>query len=103
MMLFNIAGLVNWNSGGGYGMNCDEWVSMFAEYELTNELSCKKYKGIFGGKHIHYLRIGRLESKCLVKTQMSDKNLKPPKISRMNISRLMSDIVSKILIFFSVF
>ena len=38
MMLFDIAGLVNRNSGGGYGMNCDEWVSMFGEYELTNEL-----------------------------------------------------------------
>ena len=93
MMLFDIAGLVNQNSGGGYGMNCDEWVSMVGEYELTNELSRNKCKGIFGGKRIHYLRIGRFESKCLVKTQMSDKNLKPPKISRMEISRLMSDKV----------
>ena len=97
MMLFDIAGLVNQNSGGRYKVNSDEWVSMFAEYELTNELSRTLCKEVFGGKRIYYLRIGRSESRVPVRTQMIDQNLKPPKISRMKISRLMSDTVSKIL------
>ena len=97
MMLFDIAGLVNQNSGGGYKVNSDEWVSMFAKYELTNELSRTLCKEVFGGKCIYYLRIGRSESRVPVRTQMIDQNLKPPKISRMKISRLMSDTVSKIL------
>ena len=39
MLLFDIASLVNQIGGRGYGMNCDERVSIFGEYELTNDLS----------------------------------------------------------------
>ena len=70
MLLFEIAGLVTRNSGGGHVVRVDKWVSMFGEYELTNELSRNTISGIFGGKPTYYLRVGRSESPFLVKEKM---------------------------------
>ena len=38
MVIFEIAGLVS-QKGEGYVVRGDEWVSMFGEYNLTNEIS----------------------------------------------------------------
>ena len=70
MLLFEIAGLVNRKSGGGHVVRVDKWVSMFGEYELTNELSCNTISGIFCGKPVYYVIVGRSESPLLLKEQM---------------------------------
>ena len=98
MLIFEIAGLVTRKSGGGHVVRVDKWVSMFGEYELTNELSRNSISGVFGGKPTYYLRVGRLESPFLVKEQMRNERLKPPRISRMKLSRIMQDTVSNVLI-----
>ena len=96
MVLFEIASLVNRKSGGWYVVRMDKWMSMFGEYELTNELSHNRIGRIFGGKPTFYLRVGRSKSPFMLKEQMQNQNLKPPRISKMELLRIMNDIVSTV-------
>ena len=98
MLLFDIAGLVTRNSGGGYSIKVDKWISMFGEYELSNEISRNSFRDLFGGASIYYLRIGKPKSRFVVKEQMRNKELQPPRISKTKLSRLMRNVVSKVLL-----
>ena len=98
LVLFDIAGLVVRTSGGGYSVKVDKWNLMFSEYHLGNEVSHNASKGIFGGKNIYYLRIGKSKSGFAVKDQMKTQEVYPPRISKMKISRLMRDVVSMVLL-----
>ena len=62
MELFYIQSLVNHKSGGGYSVRRFELVSTFCEYELSNGIMRSALTGIFSGKDVHYLRIGKSET-----------------------------------------
>ena len=60
MVIFELAGLVA-QKGEGYVVRKDEWVGMFSEYNLTNEISRTQQVGVFNCKPTYYVRIGRQE------------------------------------------
>ena len=95
MVIFEIAGLVS-QKGEGYVVRKDEWVAMFSEYNLTNEISRTQQVGVFNCKPTNYVRIGRQEPHLSLKDQL--KISTPPRTSKMKISRIMSGTVSQILI-----
>ena len=93
MIILKIAGLVS-QKGEGHVVKPSEWVAIFNEYNLTNEISRNSVVGLFDSKPTYYLRIGRKEPHFTLKDQMNVSSI-PPRILKLKVSRIMSGIAHR--------